>query len=278
MTQIERFPMHNAPEQCLPGMFNPFRDTVRDRIQHFREKGGNANARRVAFWEHVRDHVDPDEHARIQQKYLVDRARPSIAMEDNEFLSGFLKYIDPVVWLESKLSAAIALGLDKSAPLSILDIGTGGGHFSFVATYFGHEVIGVDLPEEVRWSATRYLYDDLCSMYGAKREPCRISPGVSLPDLGRFDLVTAFMAAFNATNFEPLQGHEGLPERQPWSVDDWRWFFREVSSKWTKPSARMFLKLSNANTPDDVWGYLESRAIKTDRNLSQVELQPSAYV
>ena len=56
------------------------------------------------------------------------------------------KYFDKQLWLRSKMMRVIELGLDKSAPSSVLDMGCGAGYL-YCCKYLGHSVHGLDLPD-----------------------------------------------------------------------------------------------------------------------------------
>lgn len=136
------------------------------------------------------------------------------------------KYLATEKWLERKFHAAIFLNLHRSEPLDILDIGTGGGHFPFVAQYFGHRVWAIDIPGIP-------LYDALCEWIGVRKQPFKVEAGKPLPDLGqRFDLVTAYMLAFNTKADGTL-----------FTVDDWSWFLDDVRDNQLKPGGRLLLKM-----------------------------------
>ncbi len=136
------------------------------------------------------------------------------------------KYLETRKWLERKLDAALLLGLAAGPPLDILDIGTGGGHFPYVARHFGHRVVAVDLPEIA-------LYDALCAWLGVEKHDVRVEARTPLPDFGRrFDLVTAFMLGFNTKADGTL-----------FTLDDWAWFLDDVRANQLKPGGRLLLKM-----------------------------------
>ncbi len=270
--KIEPYSIPRISAGCVDGMFSPLAETIEKRIAFWSAKGGAANEERVRLWEYVRKNVDPATFARIQKKYLVDKAPPNADFVQSEHGSYFLKYIDPVTWFESKLSSAIHIGLDRSPPLDLLDIGTGPGHFPFVARFYGHRVSALDVPPEVHAAAEPRLYDDLCAMYGVTRTPFWITPTGRLPEIGKFDLVTGFMAAFNRS---PIEGQDGW---RPWTSAEWTSFLRECNERWMKPDGRIHLTLTRGNTPADVWEYLTLRALSANEKTLRIDLQPKDYV
>lgn len=136
------------------------------------------------------------------------------------------KYLETHKWLKRKHGHALMLGLDQLAPLDILDLGTGGGHFPYVARYFGHRVVALDLPGI-------QLYDALCSWIGVDKHDFRIEARTPLPDLRkRFDLVTAFMIGFNTKRDGTL-----------FTIEDWDWFLEDVRGHQLKPNGHLVLKM-----------------------------------
>ena len=136
------------------------------------------------------------------------------------------KYLDARKWLERKLDAALTLRLDQGPPMNILDLGTGGGHFPYVARFFGHRVWALDLPGLP-------LYDALCAWIAVEKRGFRIEAQQPLPDLGmRFDLVTAFMIGFNTKRDGTL-----------FTVGDWDWFLNDVRNNQLKADGHLLLKM-----------------------------------
>lgn len=136
------------------------------------------------------------------------------------------KYLDARKWLARKLDAALLLGLEQGPPLDILDLGTGPGHFPFVAQHFGHRVIALDLPGIP-------LYDALCGWLGVEKHDVCVEARRPLPDFGRrFDLVTAFMLGFNTKADGTL-----------FDLSDWAWFLDDVRDRQLKPGGRLLLKM-----------------------------------
>ena len=85
------------------------------------------------------------------------------------------------------------LGLDKSPPLDILDIGIGPGYFLYVCQQLGHRCVGIDRPGDYPfWQAVRQWLG-VRNVVEHTIEPHKLLPKT----LGTFDLVTAFRAQFN---------------------------------------------------------------------------------
>jgi SAM-dependent methyltransferase len=121
------------------------------------------------------------------------------------------KYFDKRLWLRSKMMRAIELELDKSEPVSVLDLGCGAGYFLYCCKYLGHDVHGVDLP-------TYEFYTDMIAFFGLPRTSFRIDRYKKLPALGkRFDVITAHQICFN--------GHR---TNSVWGVDEWNFFLNDL--------------------------------------------------
>jgi hypothetical protein len=276
-TTIDPWPVPGVNEKHLEGMFGSLADMIDARLQHLRTEAATRHVkRRIRFWEFAREELDPQAHARIQVKYLTQGGTRRFSGLDQSPQGGLLKdivkYIDPIEWLENKLQLCVKMGLEESPPLSILDLGTGPGHFPFVARFFGHTAIGSDLPAEVNDGREEtFIYDDLCAFYGVERIPLAIQAGVALPDLGkRFDLVTSFLTAFN-THKDP-RPEKAKEKGEPWMPQDWAWFVGESRRTWLTANGRIVMTLTREKTPEEPWAYLESIARSADRSRRAVEI------
>jgi SAM-dependent methyltransferase len=129
------------------------------------------------------------------------------------------------------------LWLDRTPPSHILDLGCGAGYFLYVCRLFGHDGIGLDIDEEP-------LYRETLPLLNVRRVVSRIEPRVPLPDLGqRFDLVTGTRVCFH------LKGWPEKVGRQEWSPDEWRFFIKDIRTRFLKPHGRLFLQFNPR--PDD---------------------------
>jgi hypothetical protein len=141
------------------------------------------------------------------------------------------KYLDVAYFTLQKLKLAHALGLDRSPPWRVLDIGTGAGHFPFVLRHFGHEVVALDIANPV--------YEGIAACLGVKRTLVRVEPGVPLPDLGgRFDLVVAYDTTFNVKRTA-----RGEPRRY-WSLAEWQFLFDDLCGNQLRRPGRLFVQLN----------------------------------
>jgi len=236
----------------LPSIYGDFREVVGHRLAQIRSNDAqSAELRR--FFEYLLEEVDADEYRRVQLHYLD----PEVVNPDADIV----KYLDPIIWFESKLRLAQSLDLDKKPPMRILDLGTGPGHFPFVGRFYGHDVTGTDLPARARGAANSdHIYDALCAMYGVKRIGHAIQPNVELEGLGgRYDMVTSFLAAFNVDE-----------ERRPWSVAQWRFFLKSLKADVLNDGGVLFMTLADGKLTPESWSYLVSLADRTVEKSKQI--------
>jgi len=141
-----------------------------------------------------------------------------------------LKYLDCPFWIYHKLLLAQRLGLDKSTGRNVLDIGMGGGHFSYVLEHLGHATVGIDIANPI--------YEDICAALGVKRITQAVMLGTPI-DLGiRFDVVTAFAAQF----FK-------LPDGSVWRTQDWKDFLHDLITRSMRSPGRIYFTL-NSMSPE----------------------------
>ena len=168
-----------------------------------------------------------------------DRVEPFLAKIDIERLreiqrrySGstdrYAKYADVERWLKINLPRVRELKLDRPPPKHILDLGCGAGFFLFLAKQFGHSGLGFDLGDFP-------LSNELIALFGIERVTSRIRAFQSLPDFERkFDLVTAFSAAFNRNE----------DESRGWNIEEWKFFLDDLD-RHLAPGGRIFLEINS---------------------------------
>lgn len=241
--RVTPVPLPRVRDHHLRGVFGNFDEVIAARIGELRATRNPLNAERARFFEFLLTQVDAEDYGRIQDHFLD----PGAIDPD----SNIVKYIDPTIWFESKLDLARRLNLHSLPPIRILDIGTGPGHFPLVARFYGHDATGTDLPPRTTGSATDgHLYDALCHIYRIRRIPLVIRRLEELPDLnGPYDLVTAFLAAFNVDK-----------SKLPWDIAAWRFFLRSVKERVLTESGELFMSLDDSKLTEPVWRYLSERA------------------
>ena len=141
-----------------------------------------------------------------------------------------LKYADLELWLTRAWQEATRLGLDKSQPLDVLDIGMGPGYFLYVCQKLGHRCVGLDRPGFFPfWRSLRQFF----GVHHIVEHV--IKPMENLPaTLGHFDLATAFRAQFNYN----------AKEKRLWNLDEWAFFLDNVRDNILKPGGHFALKLA----------------------------------
>jgi len=233
----------------LPGIFGNFADVVGNTIEELESRNSRLAEITREFYRFLLDEVDSDEFTRIQQKYVTPE-QIAVGKTATKVGGDHLKYIDPIHWFRGKMSTALRIDLDKQAPMNILDIGTGCGHFPTIARFFGHSVLGVDMPlaPSVKGQDTHF-YNEICRVYGVEKMDLKIEPYQEFKFDRKFDLVTAFMAAFNV-----------MEDRTPYTIDAWKFFFRNLDENVLNSGGYAYFSLTRGKVTDEVWQYLKERA------------------
>ncbi|MFN2541037.1 MAG: class I SAM-dependent methyltransferase [Chthoniobacterales bacterium] len=141
-------------------------------------------------------------------------------------------YEDAAYWVGVNVRRVQDLWLDRTAPLRILDLGSGPGYFLYVCRLFGHEGIGLDTDENPLFRGTTQLF-------GVRRVTARIDPQTPLPELAeKFDLVTGHRVCFHRLE----RGPNG--EWREWSPADWKFFIGDIRTRLLNPNGRLFLEFN----------------------------------
>lgn len=165
----------------------------------------------------------------------VDQARLQLLRERHltaaeEYVSyrrHYVKYLDVERFLQLNIARAQDLNLHRSPPKDILDIGSGGGFFLFIAQQLGHAGLGLDT-EEIP------LFGDLFALFGLERKIAVVRAFEPLPDFGRkFDLITAYSTAF----------HGSVGQTWRWGVGEWEFFLGDLE-RHLKRGGRIFFGLN----------------------------------
>lgn len=246
------YPIPNVPEVCLPGMFGPLHETLDRRLAFLDERPeSHAREAEIALFRELRETLDASVFHAIQTEFLsMPPAEPRV---------GHLKYIEPVIWTADKLATSLQLGLDERAPLRILDIGTGPGHWQLAARHFGHSVTATELPDLIDGDSHRgRFYRAMCKLHGVEPLPLKVQPKTRISGVGNgYDLVTVFMAIFN-----------GDDEGNGWDEATWRFFLSDLAENIVAPAGGLHMRLSRQLTPDSIWQFLKSHATQAnDRNM-----------
>lgn len=251
--RVEPIDLPNVMPVHFPGVFGEFADVVDEVIAKL-ESGTTAfDLEQLRFFRFLRETVDTEKFGAMQEFQLSPgKFKPA---------SDIVKYIDPVGWFVSKLSLAHRVNLHTRAPLDILDIGTGPAHWPAVAQFYGHRVLGSDLPLRTTGQLERgHLYDALGDIYGVRRIPLKVTEYTPLPPFEqRFGMVTAFLAAFNVD-----------AEKKPWSIAAWNFFLDDLRRNVLAEGGEVFMSLADGKLTDEVWTYLKERAAWTNDRSKQI--------
>lgn len=139
---------------------------------------------------------------------------------------GYSKYLDVRYWIHVKLRRVRALGLHRPPYRRVLDLGTGTGYFPFLANTLGNSSAALDVGDIP-------FYDEMIALLGVERHAHTIRAYETLPELGRFDLVTAFQICFDRRE-----------NGEAWGVPEWDFFRRDVGDHLLKPGGRLMLEFN----------------------------------
>ena len=165
----------------------------------------------------------------------------------------YAKYADVTRWLTRHVSKIQDLGLRRSSPRHILDLGCGGGFFLFIARQFGHSGIGLDID-------VFPLFRELTDLLQVERVVWTIEPFQALPDLGRkFDLITAFSTRFNRDR----------DDVHVWDVKDWSFFLDDLAGR-LNPEGQVFFEINSGKVKryysDEVKALFRRRGASLERD------------
>lgn len=208
---------------------------IRTIINLFRGRlSTDANERRL---QNILQRVPRDRIAELIERYAAD---PS----DLRTHTNFVKYADLEKYVRENLRRVLMLELEKRSAMRILDLGSGFGWFLFIARYFGHTGIGIDVHDEGVPHCR--MFEESFGILGLERSIHRITPTSPLPTLeGKFDLVTGFQTQFNKLT-DATDQDLFVPPDARWGPTEWealRLAIQNVANR----DCEMFLRL---NKPD----------------------------
>jgi len=249
------FQIATLREAWLPAIFGRFDEVARSAAEALKEDPHWARQAKAQFFLALPERFSTDLYQVIQTAHLKEG---SVGRDGNRF-----KYLDTPTWAGGKFDHAVRLGLHRSPPMRILDLGAGPGHFQMVAEYFEHETMGLDIPLMSQSADIKtHLYNDLCDFFGVRKIDHRIVAGVELPRLsGRFDLVTSFMTCFSMD----------AGRSSPWTVDEWSFLLRDLRDNVLTEAGEIYLNLTPGVYDERSWAFLTSighGVIEKSRTLS----------
>jgi len=144
-----------------------------------------------------------------------------------------LKYLEIEKRFQEMWNEATRLDLHLRPRETVLDIGTGAGHFPYVCRYLGHEALALDRP------GARF-FDELRAWIGVDVIRHTIAPKQPLPSFPtRFETVTAFRIGFNRKDVSGLKGVSDL-----FDLGDWGYFLDDLRDNVLSPRGRLVMKLN----------------------------------
>jgi hypothetical protein len=164
--------------------------------------------------------------------YRAIQKRHSEAVEAGT-LPALNKFLDVPAWVRVHALAAEEIGLLSLPPARVLDIGSGGGHLLAVCKAYGHEPLGLDLPNA--------LYAELFQMYGIRRVEGGVTFGKPLPsEVGRHDAIIATGVTFDY--HRPRL--DGGVIRRRWTVEEWAGFLEYLTANHLKFPGLLYLHVN----------------------------------
>jgi hypothetical protein len=251
--RLQPIDLPKVKKEHYTGIFGDFQSVLTHRMAELKPFRTLQATRKIALFQYLLDTVDPKAFAALQDDFLApDRIDLTVDLP---------KYIDPIIWFESKLTIATRMDLHRSASKRLIDFGTGPGHFPAVAKFLGHDPVGTELPRRSQGEASGHLYDRLCDVYGVRRISHQITPRPNLQGLGGpYDYATSFLTAFNVT-----------AAKQPWSKASWNIFFHELRSHVLTPDGSLYMTLTHNKVTPAGWRYL------TELATSSVDVNRTLY-
>jgi SAM-dependent methyltransferase len=161
------------------------------------------------------------------------------------------KYLDLERWIDVNIRRIREIEVDLMRSKRILDLGSGTGYFLYIAQLLGHEGLGLDLDELP-------MFGDLTRLLGVPRVIWEINAFDPLPDLGKFDLITAFLVCFNR--------HK---QADVWGVPEWEFFLDDLAKHLT-PRGRIWFELNQEYDgtfyTTELKEFFQKRGAKIDRH------------
>ena len=184
--------------------------------------------------------IDPKGFEQIRQRYSVKG--PSL---------DWPKFLNLERWIDINIRRTRDIELDLGRPKRILDLGCGAGYFLYIVQLLGHEGLGLDLDQLP-------MFGDLTSLLGVRRVIWQIKAFDPLPDLGKFDLITAFLICFNR--------HK---QANVWGVPEWEFFLDDLAKHLTL-RGRVWLELNQEYDgtfyKPELKEFFQKRGAKIDRH------------
>ena len=165
------------------------------------------------------------------------------------------KFLNSRWYLRENVVRGMLLGLDSYPPSKILDLGCGPGYFLLACRSWGHEVSGLDVPDN-------QFYNRFIEAFGINRIDTTIAPFES-PGIegGPYNWITSFAVTFD----------------RGWDRDEWRFFLDALKLHLTD-TGQVFFRLNRGSVrespmaktlfediPDYKTRYLDYRSVLLTR-------------
>ena len=149
---------------------------------------------------------------------------------------GYSKYLNIKPWMLDNVWRVYILGLNKSSPKNILDIGTGNGYFPFLCEKYGHKTRAIDIDSNP-------IFNSLIKMQKIQRVSYAVKANEKIPEFDvKFDLVTGFHTYFN--------GHR---TSKVWTSKEWDFFLKDLKKNLCKPNAEAYFIINKEHDRKDYY-------------------------
>ncbi len=143
-----------------------------------------------------------------------------------EAVKGFMhKYLKFEIPFQRKAAEVGLLSLDRSEPITVLDLGAGGGHFCKLLNELGHDATALTKSQPP-------MFVKLCEALGVTVVDAKVSSREPIPVDRRYQLVTASRITFNRT------------ASRVWSKADWTRFLDHIERDVLTPGGGLFLSFN----------------------------------
>lgn len=167
--------------------------------------------------------IDPIKLKEIQTEYKDFAPYP-----------GYSKYLNIKPWMLDNVWRAYILGLNKTTPKNILDIGTGNGYFPYLCKRYGHQVRTIDIEFDP-------IFNALIELLEIPRREYAVKSYEPIPPFDiKFDLVTGFHTYFN--------GHR---TQHVWTSKEWNFFLKDLKENLCNPGAEAYFIINKEHHVED---------------------------
>ncbi|WP_163339189.1 class I SAM-dependent methyltransferase [Desulfopila sp. IMCC35008] len=165
--------------------------------------------------------------ASIQEEYLGLLSKYPTTEDRRKGLENQILFVEMVHWL----------GIEKSKPLKILDIGGRGGLFAYFCKKYGHQSYVSDIPGVLQKSPNK----ELLQLLNVDSLDLKIEPFTPVDTDGeKFDLITGFRTRFHSK----LTFETGKDYEEHWGVKEWEYLLNNLASNILNENGKIFFMLN----------------------------------